>query len=93
MCYLCKLDNVSVMDLNEDLQCAADAVKGGKVILYPTDTVWGIGCDATDSDAVRRIYAIKRRSDSKAMLLLGRLSVDGKTLLPRRDSRSGGVAS
>lgn len=58
------------MDLNEDLQCAADAVKRGKVILYPTDSVWGIGCDATDSDAVRRIYAIKRRSDSKAMLLL-----------------------
>lgn len=64
------LDNVSVMDWNDDLQCASGAVRGGKVILYPTDTVWGIGCDATDSDAVRRVYAIKRRSDSKAMLLL-----------------------
>lgn len=43
--------------------------KGG-VILYPTDTVWGIGCDATNSDAVRRVYEIKRRNDSKALLLL-----------------------
>lgn len=70
VCYLCKLDNVSVMDLNEDLLRAAEAVKCGKVILYPTDTVWGIGCDATDSDAVKRVYAIKRRADSKALLLL-----------------------
>ena len=70
MRYLCKLDNVSVMDLNDDLLRASEAVRRGEVILYPTDTVWGIGCDATDSDAVGRVYAIKRRSDSKAMLLL-----------------------
>lgn len=43
--------------------------KGG-VILYPTDTVWGLGCDATNAAAVRRIYEIKRRSDSKSMLTL-----------------------
>ncbi len=43
--------------------------KGG-VILYPTDTVWGIGCDAANSDAVKRVYDIKRRADNKAMLLL-----------------------
>lgn len=42
----------------------------GGVILYPTDTVWGIGCDATNSEAVRRVYEIKRRADSKAMLCL-----------------------
>lgn len=45
-------------------------MREGGVILYPTDTVWGIGCDATNEDAVRRVYEIKQRSDSKAMLVL-----------------------
>ena len=43
-------------------------MREGGVILYPTDTIWGIGCDATNEDAVRRVYEIKQRSDSKAML-------------------------
>ena len=42
----------------------------GGIILYPTDTIWGIGCDATNAEAVRRVYEIKQRSDSKAMLVL-----------------------
>ena len=42
----------------------------GGLILYPTDTTWGIGCDATNEEAVRKVYALKRRSDHKAMLLL-----------------------
>ena len=49
---------------------ALKVLNRGGVILYPPDTVWGIGCDATNSEAVRRIFEIKRRSDSKAMLSL-----------------------
>lgn len=45
-------------------------MKAGGVILYPTDTVWGIGCDATNAEAVKRIYEIKQRNDSKAMICL-----------------------
>ena len=56
-----------------DAEILAEAVKvlrGGGVILYPTDTIWGIGCDATRPDAVARIYGLKKRSDSKALVLL-----------------------
>ena len=49
---------------------ALEALRGGGVILYPTDTIWGIGCDATDPDAVRRVYDIKRRPDAKSLVLL-----------------------
>lgn len=45
-------------------------LRNGGVILYPTDTVWGLGCDATDPDAVAKIYEIKRRSDSKSLVML-----------------------
>ena len=45
-------------------------MREGGAILYPTDTIWGIGCDATNEDAVRRVYEIKQRQDSKAMLVL-----------------------
>lgn len=47
----------------------------GGIILYPTDTIWGIGCDATNEEAVRRVYEIKQRSDSKALLVLVDTSV------------------
>lgn len=53
-----------------DLQAALKVLREGGVILYPTDTVWGIGCDATNADAVSRVYEIKKRVDSKAMLVL-----------------------
>lgn len=65
--------------MTEDTLKAVDFLRHGKIILYPTDTVWGIGCDATDDDAVRRIYALKRRSDSKSMLVL----VDSLEMLSR----------
>ena len=54
----------------QDLQNALRVLRAGGVILYPTDTVWGIGCDATNASAVARVYEIKRRVDSKAMLVL-----------------------
>ena len=50
-------------------------MREGGVILYPTDTIWGIGCDATNEEAVRRVYEIKQRQDSKAMLVLVDYSV------------------
>ena len=54
----------------EDLQEAVRVLRAGGVIVYPTDTVWGIGCDATNEDAVRKVYALKHREDSKSMLVL-----------------------
>ncbi|HOI49915.1 MAG TPA: L-threonylcarbamoyladenylate synthase [Prolixibacteraceae bacterium] len=56
--------------MNEDLKNALDVLKRGGVILYPTDTIWGLGCDATNEAAVQRIYSIKQREDSKSMLVL-----------------------
>lgn len=54
----------------EDLQAALRVLRQGGIIVYPTDTVWGIGCDATNPKAVARIYALKKREDSKSMLVL-----------------------
>lgn len=54
----------------EDLQEALRVLRAGGVIVYPTDTVWGIGCDATNAEAVGRIYRLKQREDSKSMLVL-----------------------
>ena len=48
----------------EDIKKACQVMSEGGVILYPTDTVWGIGCDATNEDAVRRVYEIKRRAEN-----------------------------
>lgn len=54
----------------EDLEMAVKVMREGGVILYPTDTVWGLGCDAGCEEAVKRIFDVKRRSDSKSMLVL-----------------------
>ena len=56
--------------MNEDIKKAFDVLVGGGLILYPTDTIWGIGCDATNEDAVRRVYELKKRIDSKALITL-----------------------
>lgn len=56
--------------MKEEIQKALEVLRKGGIILYPTDTVWGIGCDATDPEAVAKIYEIKRREDSKSLVLL-----------------------
>ena len=56
--------------MKEQIQKAIEVLRSGGVILYPTDTVWGIGCDATDPEAVAKVYAIKNREDSKSLVLL-----------------------
>ena len=56
--------------MKEEIQKAIEVLRRGGVILYPTDTVWGIGCDATDPEAVAKVYALKRREDSKSLVLL-----------------------
>ena len=58
------------MTREEDIRQAVETMRKGGVILYPTDTVWGIGCDATNVEAVKRVYAIKQRDDSKALICL-----------------------
>lgn len=58
------------MNTEEDIAKAVETLRSGGVILYPTDTVWGIGCDATNAEAVAKVYRIKRRDDSKAMICL-----------------------
>ncbi|MDR1779717.1 MAG: threonylcarbamoyl-AMP synthase [Tannerella sp.] len=56
--------------MNDDLSRACATLRNGGLILYPTDTIWGIGCDATNADAVSRVYRLKQRTDNKAMLVL-----------------------
>jgi L-threonylcarbamoyladenylate synthase len=56
--------------MNTEVHNAYEIIKNGGIILYPTDTVWGIGCDATNEEAVKKIYALKQRAESKSMIVL-----------------------
>ena len=56
--------------MEEEVKKCVSLLKEGKVILYPTDTVWGIGCDATCEEAIMRIYRIKQRNEKKSMIIL-----------------------
>lgn len=56
--------------MENEIKKACEVMQAGGIILYPTDTIWGIGCDATNEEAVRRIYELKKRTDNKAMLVL-----------------------
>ena len=66
------------VEAREAIREAVRVLRGGGVILYPTDTIWGIGCDATNEAAVKRVFEIKHRPTSKAMLLL----IDSDAKLP-----------
>lgn len=57
-------------DINTEVHNAYEVIKNGGIILYPTDTVWGIGCDATNEEAAKKIYDLKQRDDSKSMIVL-----------------------
>ena len=59
-----------MQDINEEISNALSVLKRGGIILYPTDTVWGIGCDATNADAIDKIYALKKRQENKALICL-----------------------
>jgi L-threonylcarbamoyladenylate synthase len=67
------------MDYNEDITEAIKILREGGVILYPTDTVWGLGCDATNNEAVEKIFSIKSRHDRKSLIVL----VNGEAMLER----------
>lgn len=56
--------------MTEEINNAISVLENGGIILYPTDTVWGVGCDATNEEAVRKVYALKQREDSKALICL-----------------------
>ena len=57
-------------DINTEIHNAFEVIQNGGIILYPTDTIWGIGCDATNVEAVKKIYALKQREESKSMIVL-----------------------
>ena len=56
--------------MEDDIKQACKIMQAGGIILYPTDTIWGIGCDATNAEAVKKVYELKQREDSKSMLVL-----------------------
>jgi L-threonylcarbamoyladenylate synthase len=58
------------MDINQEIHNAFEVIKNGGIILYPTDTVWGIGCDATNPEAVAKVYQLKKRTETQIMICL-----------------------
>lgn len=64
------------MSIKNEINKALEVLKNGGIILYPTDTIWGLGCDATNKEAVEKIYALKKRTESKSLIVL--LDTDNK---------------
>ena len=65
--------------MQEEIKKCIDVLRQGRIILYPTDTIWGIGCDANNQEAIKRIYEIKKRVESKALITL----VNNEVMLER----------
>jgi L-threonylcarbamoyladenylate synthase len=61
---------MNIFEFEEEIKLAVEFLRKGKVILYPTDTIWGLGCDATNAKAVERIFKIKKRSENKSLITL-----------------------
>src|ERR1700710_595951 len=60
----------TMTDFTNDIESCLETLRRGGIILYPTDTIWGIGCDATNAVAVSKIYALKKREEKKSMIIL-----------------------
>lgn len=76
------------MDFREEIKSSVEVLRKGGVILYPTDTIWGLGCDASDEKGVERICSIKRRPESKSMIIL----VDSAAMLERYTTEAPDIA-
>lgn len=76
---ICDIQKRKIVKTEDDIRNAVETMRRGGIILYPTDTVWGIGCDATNAEAVAKVYNIKHRDDSKALICL----VDSESRLQR----------
>ncbi len=74
--------------INDIIKECVEVLRKGGVILYPTDTIWGLGCDATNSNAVKKIYNIKKRDDKQGMLIL----LDSESKLPYHVKEVPGIA-
>ena len=59
-----------IIDFNGEVEAALHVLRNGGIILYPTDTIWGLGCDATNENAIQKIYKVKQRSDTKSLIIL-----------------------
>ena len=76
---ICDIQKKKIVKTEDDIRNAVETMRRGGIILYPTDPVWGIGCDATNAEAVAKVYNIKHRDDSKALICL----VDSESRLQR----------